>query len=144
MPNPPVPVELHKKHGTYRKDRHGSPSTVIAAVTDPPEPPADLGDDGRRLWQLAWSDGVVWLALSDQAMVAEACRLADDLATARRRYDATTEPADGRMVVGFSTAMTSALSALGFTPTARTRLGVAQIKSVSALEQLAAKRIRGS
>jgi len=29
---------------------------------------------------------------------------------------------------------------LGFTPTARTRLGVAQIKSVTALEQLAAKR----
>jgi hypothetical protein len=72
--------------------------------------------------------------------VEEAARLADDLAACRTRYRATLDPSDLRGLVAASKQFTDALSALGFNPTARARLGVAEVKRVSALEELVAKR----
>jgi hypothetical protein len=106
-----------------------------------PEPPLDFGLDGRRLWERAWGAAITWLSpASDMEAVEQACRIADDIAAARERYRATRDPSDGRMVVQFSKALTDALSALGFDPTARSRLGVAEVKRASALETLLATR----
>jgi hypothetical protein len=106
-----------------------------------PDPPSDLLLDGLRLWERAWGAAITWLSPdSDMEAVEQACRLADDVAAARKRYRATTDPADGRMVKNFDDALASALSRLGFDPTARSRLGVAEVKRASALEELLAKR----
>jgi hypothetical protein len=106
-----------------------------------PDAPSDLLLDGVRLWERAWGSAITWLSPdSDMEAVENACRLADDLAVARRRYRATSDPTDGRMVVQLSKSMADALSALGFDPTARSRLGVAEVKRASALEELLAKR----
>lgn len=76
------------------------------------------------------------------AAVEEAARVADDVAAARDRYRATREPADMRALVAAGKRLDEALSVLGFNPTARARLGVAEVKRVSALEELMAKRKR--
>jgi len=136
-----------RANGTKKAD--GRPLPEVASVTalpmadGVPEPPVDLLLDGRRLWERAWGAAITWLSPdSDMEAVEQACRVADDLAAARRRYRATTDPADGRMVVQLSKAMTDALSVLGFDPTARSRLGVAEVKRASALEELIARRHR--
>jgi phage terminase small subunit len=141
---PPKPIEQLKRQGTYRPDRHGSALevvTVLPMAPGTPDAPTELGDAGRELWSRAWGAAITWLSPdSDMAEVVEACQLADDLAVARRRYRATTDPADGRMVATLSKSLTEALSALGFTPVARSRLGVAEVKRVSALENLISQR----
>lgn len=142
---PPKPREQHRKAGTLRPSRHGTvePSNVVslAPARGVPEPPVEFGPDGMRLWERAWQEAVVWLApVTDTDQVVEACRLADDITIARARYRATREPADARALGTISKLLQDALSSLGFNPTARTRLGVAEVKRMSALEELAAKR----
>ncbi|WP_170200651.1 hypothetical protein [Prauserella endophytica] len=109
-----------------------------------PDMPADFGLDAMRLWERVWQDGITWVSpKSDMEAVEQACRLADDIAVARQRYRATTDPKDGQMVVKLDTALAQALSRIGFDPTARSRLGIAEVKRVSKLEELLAQR-RGS
>jgi phage terminase small subunit len=148
MGRPPKPLEQKRRTGrSPGRDTGGrklpSPSNVVAlppAVGVPPYP-ADLGLAGKRLWDRAWKAAITWLSPdSDGESVEEACRLADDLATARTRFRATTDPGDLRALVAASKQFTDALSVLGFNPTARARLGVAEVKRVSALEELVAKR----
>jgi hypothetical protein len=142
MPNPPVPNEIKRRRGTARPDRTPAASNVVALpmVADTLDPPQDLGLDGRRLWARAWHEAIVWLSPhSDMERVEQACRLVDDLAAARERYRATREPMDGRMVATFARELGSALSDLGFTPVARTRLGVAEVTRVTKLDSLRRK-----
>jgi phage terminase small subunit len=145
---PPKPLEQKRRTGrSPGRDTGGrklpDPGNVVALppASGAPAYPADLGLDGRRLWDRAWDAAITWLSpASDMEEVEEAARLADDVAAARRRYRATTDPGDMRALVAGSKALTEALSALGFNPIARARLGVAEVKRVSALEELVAKR----
>ena len=141
MPNPPKPTELKRRQGTYRKDRDQGAEraeVVVLPMADAvPEPPADLGLAGRGVWAKVWAEGITWISAdSDWSIVVEACALADDLELARKRYRVTTDPADGRMVTAFSERLAKSLSLLGFSPTDRTRLGLAEVKRVSKLEAL--------
>jgi hypothetical protein len=72
--------------------------------------------------------------------IENAAKLADDLQMARNKYRATLDAADGRLLVHINKSFVDALSALGFDPTSRSRLGVAEVKRVSALDELIAKR----
>ncbi len=139
MPNPPVPNELKRRRGNPGK-RALTPAAQVVRLpraSGVPEPPSDLGLEGQQLWARAWTEAIVWLSpQSDIAAVEQACYLLDDLATARECYRTTRDPVHGRMVVNFSKELQSALSALGFNPTARTRLGVAEVTRVSKLDAL--------
>lgn len=153
MGRPPKPLEQKRRTGrSSGRDSGGRKLPEIAEVVSlpaasagGPEPPTDLLLDGRRLWTRAWDTAITWLSpASDMEAVEQACRLADDIATARERFRATRDPADGRLVVALHKELASALSALGFDPTARSRLGVAEVKRASALEDLIARRKNGS
>jgi len=140
---PPKPIEVKRRTGNPGKRPLPEPSNVVALkpASGVPAYPADLGVDGKQLWDRAWAAAITWLApATDCEQVEEACRLADDVAAARTRYRATTDPADARALVALSKQLTEALSALGFNPTARSRLGVAEVKRVSALEKLVQAR----
>jgi hypothetical protein len=136
---PPVPTEVKRKRGTDRPDRTPAVGSVVALppAKGVPAYPADLGLAGRRFWDRAWAAAITWLSPdSDGEAIEEAARLADDVDRARQRYRATSDPADMRALVLASKQFMEVLSSLGFNPTARTRLGVAEVKRVSALEQL--------
>jgi hypothetical protein len=66
--------------------------------------------------------------------------VADDLAVARRRYRATSNPKDAAALAALGKRFDLALSVLGFNPTARSRLGVAEVKRASALDKLLERR----
>jgi phage terminase small subunit len=106
-----------------------------------PEYPPDLDETGQEMWRRIWSAGLTWISPQSDAWSVEiVCRLSDDLAIARERYRATRDPKDGRMVATFNTELHKGLAELGFNPTARSRLGVAEVKKLSKLEEMMARR----
>jgi hypothetical protein len=53
---------------------------------------------------------------------------------------ATLESADARAYVAINESFVKSLSSLGFDPVSRSKLGVAEVQRVSAIDQLLAKR----
>lgn len=142
---PPKPAELKRRLGNPGKRPLPARDNVIAlpAVQGVPEFPATLEVEGKHLWAQIWSMAAIWLSpVTDVVMVQMACELADGRVAARRRYLATTEPADLRAWVAINNELRATLSALGFDPTARTRLGVAEVKAASAVDKLLERRQR--
>lgn len=145
---PPKPIEQKRRTGrTPGTDSGGRKlpveGTVVALpqAEGVPDVPADFGLEGTRLWGQLWQAGITWISpKSDMFAAEEACRLADDIAIARQRYRATSDPKDGRMVATLNRELMTALGNLGFDPASRTRLGVAEVTRVSKLEQLRASR----
>ena len=140
---PPKPAELKRITGNpgKRKLPELSVVTVLPMASSVPDAPEGLGVEGTELWEKAWSHAITWLSTSsDIHAIENAARLADDLAFARKKYRATLEPADGRLLVHLNKAFVDSLSSLGFDPTARSRLGVAEVKAISAIDKLLAKR----
>lgn len=145
---PPKPLEQKRRTGrTAHTDSGGrrlpDQSDVILLPMAPgvPEPPTDFGLEATRMWNRAWGEAITWLSPdSDMETVEQACRLVDDVAVARERYRATRDPADVRALVAVQKLLHEALSVLGFDPTARSRLGLAEVKRVSKLDELRARR----
>lgn len=145
---PPQPLEVKRRHGrTANTDSGGRKLPELAEVVHLPQAegmpdfPADLDEPGRDLWRRIWQDGITWISpKTDLQAAEEACRAADDVAAARRRYRATTDPKDAGALVSLGKRLDDALSMLGFNPTARSRLGVAEVRKVSALEKLMERR----
>ena len=118
---------------------------VLPMADGIPQPPDELGLAGRKLWGRIWADAITWISPdSDMEAVVAACLLRDDLDVARNRYRATSDPRDGRMVTAFDKSFTDALSVLGFNPTARARLGLAEVKAVDKLDQIFSRRARAA
>lgn len=115
--------------------------TPLAMAREIPPVPAYLQTEGARLWERAWANAITWLSPdSDMQAVEAACRLADANVAAQTKYMATLEAADARGYIAVNKAFRESLSALGFDPTSRSRLGVAEVQKASALDQLIAQR----
>jgi phage terminase small subunit len=135
---------VKRRHGrTANTDSGGRPLPSLAEIVHLPQAegmpdfPGDLDQAGRDLWRRLWQDGITWISpKTDSQAAEEACRAVDDLAAARRRYRATTDPKDAAALVALGKRFDDALSQLGFNPTARSRLGVAEVTRVSKLEAL--------
>jgi hypothetical protein len=145
---PPKPIEHHRRvgrGGTKKADGRPLPvSGEIVALPQAngvPDIPDGVEQAGAELWRQIWQQGLTWISpQSDMAAAIEACRVADDLAVARRRYRATSDPKDAQALAQMGKRFDEALSVLGFNPTARSRLGVAEVKRVSALDKLLERR----
>lgn len=149
---PPMPLEMKRRRGrTTDTDSGGRPLPKAAEVVTLPMAegvpllPAGIEADGADLWRRIWQQGITWISpQSDMAAVIEACQVADDLAVARRRYRATSDPKDAAALATMGKRFDAALSVLGFNPTARSRLGVAEVKRASALQTLLTQRQQSS
>ena len=145
---PPIPIEQKRLRGrTATTDSGGRPLprsgdlVVLPMAEGIPLLPPGIESDGAELWKRIWQEGLTWISpQSDMAAAVEACLVADDLAIARRRYRATSDPKDAGALVAMGKRFDDALSVLGFNPTARSRLGVAEVKKASALDRLMDRR----
>ena len=146
MPMPPEPIERLKRRGTWRADRHApKPNMVLLPAADgPPDPPRPLGPAGRALWDQVWSAGRSWVSPgSDLDLVLLLCETMDERVALRVRMLRAGDAADWRDRIALrqlDQQVTSLLSALAFTPTGRSKLGVAEIRRASALEELLGQR----
>jgi P27 family predicted phage terminase small subunit len=106
---------------------------------------------GRDLWADLWSAGAEWLAPSDAPLAAILCEMADereawkDRAASEGPTFATStgyialHPAVSQ-VRTITRDMISVLSLLGFSPTDRSRLGLAEVRRMSGLAELLDRR----
>ena len=149
MGRPPKPIEHHRRVG--RGPNQKADGRAIATGEVVPLPMADRtpelpdvippGGAGADLWERVWHSAITWISPhSDLVAVVRACQLADDLEAARFEWRSTMDPKQARVMLGLSKQFTDALSVLGFNPVARARLGVAEVKKMSVLQQLVERR----
>lgn len=162
---PPKPLEEKRRTGNpgKRKLPPTEATVTLLPATGPVEPPTTLQEVGRELWDRIWSGPARrWLSPEiDGLRVLTVCHLHDEAERYRNMIrqmgpvileTVTTSSgqqlAEKRVVKNPIVAMLRdveknldrELSQLGFDPVARARLGLAEIKAASKLEELAAKR----
>ncbi len=133
---PPKPIEQHKRAGTFRADRHGASLAVVAAAPlEPPElPPLETMES-------VLTAGRAWLASTDSvsvAMLRESLEERADLRLAVQQGHG-----DRKALRELDKQIIGQLSALGFDPAARSRLGLAEVKAASKIEELRARQSSG-
>lgn len=152
-----VPVERKRKRGNPGKRPLPEVVSALPATEKPPAAPKGLGPEGRAFWKRAWSVGREWVAgETDWTLVAMTAQLLDERAELRtlladpkvgRTFTLATGRVSSRPEVAqvreVEAQLLKHLAALGFTPADRTRLGVAEVKRMSALDELVARRAAG-
>jgi P27 family predicted phage terminase small subunit len=158
MPPSAKPVEQKRRTGrSATRDAGGrllpEPVVVLAASSEPPKTPVSLGATGRAAWNRLWTAGQAWLSVqTDFDVLTRLCEAHDEREAMREQI-----AQDGFMVEGsrgqlrphpllshvraLETQMTVWETVCGFTPSARSKLGYAEVKRVSKLDELMARRL---
>lgn len=161
---PPKPIEQHRMLGNPSKKKLPDAVITLPGVGSVPEPPEGLEDRGLRMWDDCWRWGAPWLsAAMDPVSVERVCRLADECARldklaavpmvrepiitpsgllvrdddGKPMYHWAPNPAC-KLLRSAEVALRGFLADLGFSPTARARMGLAQVKAQSKLEEMLA------
>lgn len=157
---PPKPVEEKRRLGNPGRRPLPEPLSYLPAVSGTPKVPVGLKIGGKRLWTQIYDAARVWVSDLDQAEVEVACRLFDDIASYRRLVtkhgplleEPITTPTGVevgiRLVANPAVKMLrdaekqwqSCMADLCIPPAARARLGLAQVKAQSKLEEILARR----
>lgn len=139
MPNPAKPIEQKRLLGNPGKRAMPQPAEYIEGGYI--EPLRNLEEAGMQLWQSAMTTGQQWIARnSDTQLLQLTCEQMD-----RRSYLINywrNDPTDKNLLMRLAEiekSIASNLSLLGFTPTDRSRLGLAEIKAKSKLQELLEK-----
>jgi hypothetical protein len=131
---PPKPVEQHRRTGTYNAAKHNRGALVaVEAVELEPvfRPAADLFVEIMQA-------GSAWFAKSDSVQLA---MLRESLEERERLLPVAESSTEARKQLReLNREIADWLTQLGFNPTARARLGLAEVKAASTLEKLQAKR----
>jgi phage terminase small subunit len=139
MPNPPKPVEQKRLLGNPGK--RAMPQPVMTLHSGRVEPPDYLRDAGRELWERVFNAGEIWLSPRlDFTVLERVCRALDRVIELERLFDA--DPSDRKVVMSINETdrvIMSGLGLLGFTPADRARLGLAEVKRQSKLQELMAE-----
>ena len=142
MPNPAKPIELKRKLGNPGKRAmpgEGELMTIEAGFREPLRP---LGEAGQQLWDEIYMVGGMWISpRSDTQLLQMCCELLDRREILREEFlaDPTNRPVNMSLLETEKLIQTS-LSLLGFTPSDRSRLGLAEVKAKSKLEELMDRR----
>lgn len=143
MPNPAKPVEKKRRAGNPGKRPLPKLSSVTAlpAVESTPEPLRDLGAEGSKMWNRVWSAGASWLSAStDIELVQMLCESMDERMFLRQLVlSGEGEWRDRVALRNIEDQIHRWLSVLGWNPSERGKLGVAEVRAMSALERLQAK-----
>lgn len=147
---PPKPTEQKRRTGNPGKRALPQPLTIIAAVPYDTEPPATLADEGIREWRHILTSAP-WIGPSDLRNLRLYCEALDRRSLlmaelADQGYVLYTDkgyaylnPAHGALATT-EAQITKWLSLLGLSPSDRSRLGVAEVKARSKLEELRERR----
>jgi hypothetical protein len=142
MPNPPKPIEQKRMLGNPGKRAMPSDESTITLFAGSREPLAPLGEAGQALWDSVFSEGQLWISpRTDVAWLQVVCELLDRREVLKVEWlaDPTNRPVN-MSLLETEKMIQSGLGLLGFTPTDRSRLGVAEVKAKSKLEELMERR----
>jgi hypothetical protein len=133
---PTIPNEQKRLKGTLRPDRENPNQITVINPTHPPRAPETLNETGLNFWATAWA--TTWISQTTDynhvLITAQTLDERDQIKAALaenpldRTLRVTLRELDKQLHVSFS--------ALGFTPSDRSRLGVAEVKVETKLENL--------
>ena len=151
MPNPPKPTERKRRTGNPGKRKLPEPKSLVLAQDTSPTPPQGLGEAGLVVWRRVWDAGSDWLAPGDVTILEMLCRQVDEITRWQEILDAegvTFATRNGFIRVHPAVAqireleqrIVTNLGLCGFTPADRSRLGLTEVRKLSGLADLAARR----
>lgn len=139
---PAKPVEQKRLLGNPGKRALPDKDAVIALprVEEAPEPPRPLLKYGQQLWDRVWGLGANWISdKTDLELLVMTCEMVDERWNLRIKVMKTDDPRLRRGLRELERQIVSNLSLLGFSPTDRSKLGVAEVKAMSKLDELRAR-----
>ena len=140
MVNPAKPIEKKRQLGNPGK-RALPGEDAIVLHSGRAVPPEDLGAAGLRLWSRVFDEGEIWVSPRlDVELLERTCRALDRLVVLDRLFEE--DPSERKTVMSINETeklVASNLGLLGFTPSDRARLGLAEIKRQSKLEEMMAR-----
>ena len=153
---PPKPVEQKRKAGNPGNrplPNAPLPGQGLASSGSAPTPP-DLKEDGLALWYHVWDAGRSWLSPdSDRSVITLLCQAQDEAEEIRKGLNSGEFPrvyvhANGSLVTSpyvsqlkeLRTQITAWLAAIGFSPSDRARLGLAEVRVRDELDELQRRR----
>ena len=140
---PTKPIEQKRLIGNPGKRALPEQSAImlIPQASKTPEPARPLLKYGQELWDRVWESGINWISPNtDLEILLMTCELIDERWNLRVRVMTDNNPKDRRGLRELDKQIVSNLGLLGFTPSDRSRLGVAEVKKMSKLESLMAKK----
>jgi hypothetical protein len=146
MGRPPKPIE--QKRLTGNPGKRALPDTAVVQLieraTTIPEPGRPLLKYGRELWDKVWEAGVNWISpTTDMELLLMTCELVDERWNLRVKVMQNDDSRMRRGLRDLDRLIIGNLSLLGFTPSDRSRLGVAEVKAQSKYQQLMEMKARG-
>jgi hypothetical protein len=142
MGRPPKPIEQKRLIGNPGKRPlpSGEHLVILDRAEGVPEPLRELGPSGLQLWTRVWGQGISWVSPDvDVDLLMMTCESMDERTDLMRLVASEGESRDRRALRALNSEIISNLSLLGFTPADRSRLGVAEVKARSKLEELLAR-----
>ena len=134
---PAKPVEQKRMIGNPGKRALPSNALALPRATETPVPGRPLLKYGQELWDKVWSAGVNWISPNtDVELLLMTSEMVDERWNLRIKVMQTDDSKLRRGLRELDKQIVSNLSLLGFTPSDRTRLGVAEVKAQSKLEEL--------
>lgn len=141
---PPKPVEQKRAAGNPGKRTLPTQGEIVAlppaaTLNLTPEPGRPLGRPGRTMWDRAWQYGHRWIAETDVEMLLMVCEQIDERAALRVRVLRDNDWRERAGLRALDAAIHDGLAALGFTPEARTRLSLGEVRVADAIQEYRAK-----
>jgi hypothetical protein len=136
---PPKPIEQKRLTGNPGKRTLPDQKELVLlpSAYDIPEPNRPLGSAGTELWERIWGMGQTWLSpQTDIELLLMTCEMVDERWNLRIKVLQDNRPEERKGLRDLERQLVANLSLLGFTPTDRSRLGVAEVKKISKLEAL--------
>lgn len=140
---PAKPIEQKRLLGNPgRRPLPAEESLIVLEPADGiPEPPRPLLQAGTDLWERVWSAGSNWISpKTDIEVLLMTCEMVDERWNLRIKVMQSNNMQMARRLDNLTRLIVSNLSLLGFTPSDRSRLGVAEVRAKSALEELMERR----
>ena len=140
MGRPPKPIE--QKRALGNPGRRPLPTegslVLLPSMYEVPEPPRPIVTEAAKaLWNRTWTMGQTWLSpQTDIELLFMTCEMVDERWNLRIKVLQDNRPEERKGLRDLERQLIANLSLLGFTPTDRSRLGVAEVKKISKLEAL--------
>ena len=140
---PAKPIEQKRLLGNPGKRALPDENSVILLqrAEKSPEPTRPLLKYGQELWDRIWGMGATWVSdKTDIELLMMTCEMIDERWNLRVKVMQSDDATMRRGLRELDRQIVSNLSLLGFTPSDRARLGVAEVKAKSKLEELMERR----
>ena len=134
---PPRPIEQKRMLGNPGRRPLPEGLQILPSAGETPEPARPLLKYGQQLWDRVWEQGLNWISPNtDTELLLMTCEMVDERWNLRVKVMQSDDARLRRGLRELDRLIIQNLSLLGFTPSDRTRLGVAEVKVMSKLEEL--------